>query len=81
MLLELYIRLADRHRFVLFAFGEQLLVRCTQIITEHEQLVTHLREGNVTEFATVLRHHIAEAIAGSSYEFAPGGVNPALLTR
>lgn len=61
VLLELYDRMTDRHRFVLFAAGERLLGRCDEIIEEHGALVAHLRAGDVAAFADVLRAHIAES--------------------
>ncbi|WP_051297755.1 GntR family transcriptional regulator [Brevibacterium album] len=60
VLLELYERLADRHRFVLFAAGARLLARCEEIIAEHEALVALLRAGETAGFAQALRAHIAE---------------------
>ncbi|MFK0003073.1 GntR family transcriptional regulator [Paenarthrobacter sp. NPDC090520] len=60
VLLELYDRLSDRHRFVLFAAGTRLLERCMDIIDEHEALVENLRNGNAAAFAEVLRGHIGE---------------------
>lgn len=60
VLLELYDRLADRHRFLLFAAGERLLGRCEEIIAEHRALVEYLRSGDAESFASVLRGHIAE---------------------
>jgi DNA-binding GntR family transcriptional regulator len=60
VLVELYDRLSDRQRYVLFASGSRLLARCADIIAEHELLTQHLRAGRVSEFADVLRTHIAE---------------------
>ncbi len=60
VLLELYERLSDRHRFLLFASGDGLLSRCEEIIAEHAHLITLLRTGDTAEFAQVLRGHIAE---------------------
>lgn len=60
VLLELYDRLADRHRFLLFGAKDQLLARCADIIAEHVQLVMRLRSGDVPGFAQALRGHIAE---------------------
>lgn len=47
VLLELYERLSDRHRFVLFASGDRLRARATEIIREHERLIAHVRTGSV----------------------------------
>ncbi|SEB48968.1 DNA-binding transcriptional regulator, GntR family [Paramicrobacterium humi] len=67
VLLELYERLSDRHRFVLFASGDRLRARATEIIREHERLIAHVRTGSVEAFSTALRDHIAEV---------PSEVNP-----
>ncbi|MBY6414534.1 GntR family transcriptional regulator [Rhodococcus sp. BP-252] len=66
VLLELYDRLSDRHRFLLFAAGDRLRARCNHIIDEHVQLTSLLREGDEAAFADVLRSHIAEVSLGSS---------------
>ncbi|WP_437583142.1 GntR family transcriptional regulator [Paramicrobacterium sp. CJ85] len=63
VLLELYDRLSDRHRFMLFASSDRLRERRSEIIDEHCQLAEHLRAGNVAAFAAVLRGHIAEVPA------------------
>lgn len=60
VLLELYDRLADRHRYLLFSTGDRLLTRCEEIIGEHRTLVAYLRTGDVEAFAAALRGHIAE---------------------
>lgn len=60
VLVELYVQLSDRHRFVLFAAGDRLLTRGTEIITEHEKLTQYLRTADAAEFAKTLRRHIAE---------------------
>lgn len=66
VLLELYDRLSDRHRFMLFASGDRLRERRSEIIDEHRQLAEHLRAGDVASFAAVLRDHIAEVPAERS---------------
>ena len=71
ILLELYDRLSDRHRFALFTSRDRLLGRSKDILTEHRQLVTHLRDGDVVAFARTLRDHIAEV----------GDAIPALLNH
>jgi len=71
ILLELYDRLSDRHRFALFAARDRLLGRSMDILAEHQELVTHLREGDVSAFARTLRGHIAEV----------GDTIPALLNH
>lgn len=60
VLLELYARLSDRHRFVLFTTGPTLLARCEDLIADHRALTKHLRSGDVDAFAQTLRSHIAE---------------------
>lgn len=60
VLLELYDRLADRHRYLLFALGDGLLERCEEIIAEHRELTSCLRTGDARGFATALRDHIGE---------------------
>lgn len=60
VLLELYDRLVDRHRFLLFGAGQRLLERCAAIIDEHQQLVEQLRNGDGPSFARALRAHITE---------------------
>jgi DNA-binding GntR family transcriptional regulator len=79
VLLELYDRLVDRHRFVLFASGARLLARCAEIIVEHEQLTALLRAGDVSGFARILRGHIGEVLPVE--DGALGEVTPALLAR
>ncbi|MFI2489218.1 GntR family transcriptional regulator [Promicromonospora kroppenstedtii] len=81
VLLELYDRLADRHRFVLFAAGDTLLARCAEIISEHERLTEHLRVGDVTAFASTLRGHIAEVSSSVADTFPAAVLAPALLLR
>ncbi len=61
VLLELYDRLQDRQRFLLFAAGERLLARCDGIIEEHGVMVEQLRSGEAAAFAETLRGHISEA--------------------
>jgi DNA-binding GntR family transcriptional regulator len=65
LLVELYDRLSDRHRYILFASGDRLLARCEEIIVEHQLLIKHLRTGNTEDFALVLRGHIAEVTPDS----------------
>lgn len=68
VLLELYDRLSDRHRFVLFHQSERLRARGTDIIAEHSRLSAHLRSGDVAAFSETLREHIDEV--------PPGRTNP-----
>ncbi|WP_153503677.1 GntR family transcriptional regulator [Cumulibacter manganitolerans] len=63
VMLELYDRLSDRHRFVLFGSGDRLLKRCADIIAEHQRLVDRLRAGDARGFTETLRAHIAETNA------------------
>ena len=74
VLLELYDRLADRHRYLLFSIGDRLLARCEEIITEHRSLTAHLRSGDVDGFAAALRGHIAEAAQTPAPMLAVGGL-------
>lgn len=60
VLLELYDRLADRQRFVLFDAGDRLLDRCAEIIQEHLALTDLLRAGDAIGFSAALRTHISE---------------------
>lgn len=76
VLFELYGRLADRHRFVLFANGERLLTRCEAIMHEHRQLAAHLRAGDVAAFAAVLREHIGEVVPLEGDSFGMLGSRP-----
>lgn len=76
VLLELYDRLADRHRFILFASGDRVRARGDAIIVEHEALTERLREGAAAEFADVLREHIAEVPAEAAGPFPPGQTPP-----
>lgn len=60
VMLELYDRLADRQRFLLFSFGDQLIGRCSDIIAEHEALVESLGRDRPAEFAAALRGHLVD---------------------
>lgn len=79
VLLELYDRLRDRHRFVLFAAGARLLERCEEIIDEHTALVDSLANGDVARFASVLRGHVAEVFPDGAPEY--GRTTPALRSE
>ncbi|BCW06422.1 GntR family transcriptional regulator [Arthrobacter sp. NtRootA1] len=72
--LELYDRLADRHRYLLFSVGDRLLMRCEEIIKEHRTLTAQLRSGDVEAFATTLRGHIAETAETAGPTLALGGL-------
>src|SRR5699024_10843996 len=61
VMLELYDRLADRQRFLLFDYGEGPLERRDAVITEHRELLERLCEDPVG-FASVLHAHICETI-------------------
>lgn len=76
VLLELYDRLSDRHRFVLFASGERMFSRCEEIIAEHELLVAQLRSGDAAAFAQTLRGHIAETGAVPVTAYLVDGITP-----
>lgn len=58
--LELYDRLADRHRFALSAEGERLLEQGEEAIAEHELLVRHFRAADSERFAQTLSAHVFE---------------------
>ncbi|APX32817.1 hypothetical protein BH708_08890 [Brachybacterium sp. P6-10-X1] len=58
--LELYDRLADRHRFALSADGEEQLERGERGIAEHVQLWEHFRDGDSEQFADLLSAHVSE---------------------
>lgn len=77
VLLELHDRLSDRHRYVLFASGDRMLARCTEIITEHVALVAHLRAGDAAAFAEELRGHISETGAVVVPALAVHGIDTA----
>lgn len=61
VLLELYDRLADRQRFLLFSYGDVLLERREAVVAEHRELLEQLRHDPVG-FAETLRAHICETI-------------------
>lgn len=58
--LELYARLADRHRFALSSEGEGLFARGEEALTEHTRLLQTFRDGDESAFEEVLRAHVAE---------------------
>lgn len=60
VLVELYERLADRHRFALFQSGERMLARSPEVIEEHERLLSCLRDGDARQFEAVLAEHISD---------------------
>ncbi|GLW71060.1 putative transcriptional regulator, GntR family protein [Kitasatospora phosalacinea] len=60
VLLELNDRLADRQRFLLFSYGEQLMERCADIIAEHRALVARLAADDVQGFSDILRSHVGD---------------------
>lgn len=74
VLLELYDRLADRHRYLLFALGERLLDRCEEVLAEHRSLAACLRSGDVAGFAATLREHIGETVQGEPQEPSLAGL-------
>ncbi len=59
--LELYDRLADRHRFALFASGETLQSRCAEIIAEHRELVELMRSKDIEGFGARLKQHMSDS--------------------
>lgn len=58
---ELDERLADRHRFVLYANAENLLSRSDAIVAEHRALVAHLIADDPGAFTQTLRNHVTDA--------------------
>lgn len=65
LILELYDRLADRQRYLLFAHGRRVLDRCDEIVAEHAAMLAHLRSGNVDNVTLALRTHLDESFGGS----------------
>lgn len=61
VLLELYDRLADRQRFLLFSYGAVLLERREAVVAEHLELLERLRHDPIG-FSETLRAHICETI-------------------
>lgn len=59
VLLELYNRLADRQRYLLFKLGDTLLDRSADIIAEHEVLVKALLQTDAAQFSEVMREHLS----------------------
>jgi DNA-binding GntR family transcriptional regulator len=60
VMLELYGRLADRQRYLLFKLGPKLLERCEEIIAEHQELVERLSWDDPAAFAETLRAHLSD---------------------
>ena len=60
VLLELYGRLADRQRYLLFKLGPRLLERAEAIIAEHQDLLTGLIQDDPTSFSETLRKHLGD---------------------
>ncbi|MGB3327611.1 MAG: GntR family transcriptional regulator [Thermomicrobiales bacterium] len=60
VMLELYDRLADRQRYLLFQLGPRLLDRCDEIIAEHRDLVRRLADDEPVDFAECLRGHMMD---------------------
>lgn len=59
VLLELYDRLADRQRYLLFRIGTKLLERCDDIIAEHMELIACLcQRDDPGAFSELLREHM-----------------------
>ncbi len=70
VLLELNERLADRQRYLLFAQGDRLLARSSEVIAEHTRLVEALASGSATAFTAALHAHIT-GINGSPFPRLP----------
>ncbi len=60
VMLELYDRLADRQRYLLFKLGPKLLERCEDIIAEHRELVECLSREDPAPFSETLRRHLSD---------------------
>lgn len=60
VLLELYERLADRHRFALSSAGASLFDRGEEAIAEHVRLLGCFRDGDSAGFERILRAHASE---------------------
>lgn len=70
VLLELNDRLADRQRYVLYRYGDRLLARCDDIIAEHRQLASTMRDDNLDGFIATLRDHVSDAY-GRDFQAVP----------
>lgn len=61
VLIELYDRLADRQRYLLFKSGPRLLERCDEIIAEHRDLLKSFSSPDDPErFSNLLRSHFVD---------------------
>lgn len=60
VMLELYGRLADRHRFALSTAGEQLFAGGEESLAEHAELLDAFRDGDSERFEATLRAHVTE---------------------
>ncbi|HWV35649.1 MAG TPA: GntR family transcriptional regulator [Thermomicrobiales bacterium] len=60
VMLELYDRLADRQRYLLFKSGPKLLERSADILAEHRELVRELSLENPARFSETLRRHLSD---------------------
>ena len=60
VMLELYARLTDRHRFALSSAGQQLFAKQEESLIEHEELLDAFRAGESARFETTLRAHVTE---------------------
>ncbi|MCA1190672.1 MULTISPECIES: GntR family transcriptional regulator [Saccharopolyspora] len=61
VVLELYDRLADRQRFLLFSYGRRLLDRAAAIVEEHGLLLDAAASGDGDAFAATLRDHLTKS--------------------
>ncbi|WP_068154327.1 GntR family transcriptional regulator [Rhodococcus phenolicus] len=59
VILEMYDRLADRHRFLLYSHGGTLLSRSAEIIAEHRTLIQLLRDDH-RGFGEALASHLGD---------------------
>jgi len=60
VMLELYDRLGDRERYVLFRLGPKLIARHDDIIAEHRELVCELLQEDLSAFRETLRLHMSD---------------------
>lgn len=66
VLLELYDRLADRQRFLLFSYGARLLERADEIVDEHRAMINAVVADDPAAFLQVLRGHLTDTYGGDT---------------
>lgn len=60
VLLELYDRLADRQRFLLFSYGDRLIERADEVLAEHRAMIDAARDGDAQALRGHLREHLRD---------------------